>query len=175
MSIIVPTSMKSALIALGAVLLIAACGPAGGGQTSTGSNSGSATIDLTVSGDFSGTSTQLSKSSCADASVAPSAKTFVIELYPVIGGKTYDAFLQIKKWTGGAVALTLPADQDKVFMTFTTADNSGSAWTNDSDTSGTVNVAADLGSGDVDVKAMSTTSNTSKVDVKYKFTCPATH
>ncbi len=169
--------MRSAWIALAATLLVAACGPGDGGQSSSGNgnNGGSATIDITVSGDFSGSSTQLSKSSCADASIAPSAKTYVVELYPVIAGKTYDAFLQVKSWKGGVVALNLPADQDKVFMTFTTADNSGSAWTNTSDTTGTVNVAADLSSGDVDVKGMPTTSNTSKADVKYKWTCPATH
>jgi hypothetical protein len=161
-------------------ILVAACGGAtvGGSLTdggssaagNTSSGAGKASLNLTVTGDVQGTTTQLASYNCSGAQFGTFADTFK----PVFNGANYDLQLLISKVTSTPVTIDIAAEGSRVLLTMYRA---GAGWLVNSDTTGTITIAAGGDSGTVDAHAMSVIGlpGSRTVDMKFTFTCPYKH
>jgi hypothetical protein len=155
-------------------ILVAACGDATGGGSSAAGNAssggGKASINLTVTGDVQGTTTQLASYACSGVQFGAFVDTFK----PVFNGANYDLQLSIGKVTSTPATINLATEGSRVLLTMY---RSGAGWLVNSDTTGTITIAAGGDSGTVDAHAMSVIGlpGLRTVDMKFTFTCPYTH
>ncbi len=177
--------MKRRLVGVAcAVLLTVACGGLGSSGTEgetpipPQSGDGAATgpsIDITVAGAVSGSSTQLAGDQTNHCSSLQSAETISIysmNLYPVINGTDYHLSVIVGKFHG-PVTLNVATDNtdgDRITVLFSDAANSGPAWGVTASTAGTVGIDA-RGGGRVDLHNLPSVFGTSTVDLSGSWTC----
>lgn len=163
-----------------AAILLVACGGAtvggsssGGGSSvagNTSSGAGKASIDLAVAGDVQGNTNQLAGYNCSGAQFGAFIDTFK----PVFNGANYDLQLSIGKVTSTPATIDIATEGSRVMLTMYRA---GAGWLVNSDTTGTITIAAGGQSGTVDAHAMRVIGlpGLQRVDMKFTFTCPTQH
>ena len=171
--------LRRSLLGTACVLALAAvaCGASGGAGGSAGTSGGTGTsssagVNVTVSGAVSGSSSQLSKDSADDSRCTASKllKTYVMNMYPVINGKTYHVALLFGKFSG-ATTFTLPADAGAGITGYIADAKTGDLWNIGTSTSGTIKVE-DSGSGSMDLKNLQAMVSGTTVDtLKVTWTC----
>lgn len=177
--------MKRCLVGLAcAVLLTAACGGPGSSGTagetpippqSGGGSAAGPSINITVSGAVSGSSTQLAgdqTNRCSSLQSAETISIYSMNLYPVINGIDYHLSVILGKFHG-PVTLNVATDNtdgDRITVLFSDAANNGSVWGVTHSTSGTVGIDAN-GGGHVDVHDLPPLFGASSVDLSGSWTC----
>ena len=145
-------------------------GGSGGGSSQSGTST-SATVNVTVSGAVTGSSSQLSKDTANDSECTASKllKPYVMNMFPVINGRTYHVALLFGKFNG-ATNFTLPADASGIQGYLADAKN-GDLWNIGASTSGTIKVE-DNGNGSMDLKNLQALVSGTTIDtLKVSWTC----
>jgi len=177
--------MKRFILGLAfASLLVPACGGSGSGGTSgetpippqpSGASGGRPSINLTVSGAVTGSTTQLSSARanhCSSLQSAEMISIYTMNLYPVINGTDYHLSVIVAKFHG-PITLNVATDNtggDRITVLFSDAANNGSVWGVTASTTGTLSIDA-KGGGHVDLKDLPALYGTSTVDITGSWTC----
>ena len=156
-----------------AILLVGCGGATGGGSAAAGnagSGAGKASIDLTITGDVQGSTTQLLSYNCAGAQFGAFSDTFK----PMFNGAQWDLSMLIGKVTTTPATVDLAAEGNRVLLDM---HYNGGGWRNNADTTGTITIDAGGDSGTVEAHSMVVLGvpGSRTVDMKLKFTCPYQH
>ena len=139
-------------------------------NSSSGGTAGAkATINLTVTGPVSGSTTQLAGYNCSGAQFG----AFVDQFQPVINGTQYELALSIGKVRTTPVTIDLATQGDRVLLDMHA---NGQGFQKNSDSTGTITIDASGDSGSVDVHGVwSNGLPVGPADLKFTFTCPSKH
>jgi hypothetical protein len=128
---------------------------------------GKATINLSVTGPESGTTTQLAGYHCAGVQFGAFADTF----QPVVNGTKYDLALSIAKVTTTPLKIDLTTEGDRVLLDM---HSNGQGFLKTSDATGTITIDAGGDSGSVDAHGVwSNGLPVGPADLNFTFTCPS--
>jgi hypothetical protein len=134
-----------------------------------GTTGGKATINLTVTGPVSGSTTQLAGYNCSGAQFGAFVDTF----QPVINGTQYDLALSIGKVTSTPVTIDIATQGDRVLLDMHA---NAQGFQKNGGSTGTISIDASGDSGSVDVHGVwSNGLPVGPADLKFTFTCPAKH
>jgi hypothetical protein len=165
--------MKKLFVLVAIAIGLSACDLTGVSTPPASSNgggtaAGKATINLTVSGPVSGTTTQLAGYHCAGAQYGVFADTFK----PVVNGTQYDLALSIGKVTTTPVKIDLATEGDRVGLDMHA---NAQGFQKSGDSTGTITIDAGGNSGSVDAHGVwSNGLPVGPADLKFTFTCPST-
>ena len=166
--------MKKLLVWVAIVIGLSACDSSSvstpaAPSSSGGTAGGKATINLTVTGPVSGSTTQLAGYNCSGAQFGTFADTF----QPVINGTQYDLALSIGKVTTTPVTIDLATQGERVLLDMHA---NAQGFQKTSDATGTITIDAGGDSGSVDVHGgWSNGLPVGPADLKFTFTCPSKH
>jgi hypothetical protein len=177
--------MKRSLLGLAcAALLAPACGGSSSGviagetpippQPSSASGGGPS-INITVSGAVTGSTTQLASdraSHCSSLHGAEMISIYSMNLYPVINDADYHLSVIVAQFHG-PITLNIATDNtggDRITVLFSDAANNGSVWGVTPSTTGTLSVDG-KGGGHVDLKNLPALYGTTTMNIVGSWTC----
>jgi hypothetical protein len=165
-----------------AALIVVSCG--GSQDAKPAANPGSAqpapapagagtSVNLTVSGAVTASSTQLAPAKdnkCADMAAAKMISTYAMNLYPIVDGKTTHVAVMVGKFTGPA-ELSIPADVGRLTLYYSVGEDEGNGTMYMSGKSSTGTVSLTESGGAIDVKGLKAMLGAGAVDMKATWRC----
>jgi hypothetical protein len=177
--------MKRSLLGLAcAAMLAAACGGSSSGGIAgetpippqpSDAAGGGPSINITIAGAVTGSSTQLASdraNHCSSLHGAETISIYSMNLYPVINGTDYHLSVIVTQFHG-PIMLNVASDNaggNRITVLFSDAANNGSVWGVTASTTGTLGIDA-KGAGHVDLKGLPALYGTSTLDISGSWTC----